>query len=69
MNPFQYERASDALGVVALLPQASTGAFSAGGTNLVDRFKLAERRPDPREEGAGLPYDQIEPLPDGGGRI
>ena len=30
MNPFRYERASDALGVVALLSQASTGAFSAG---------------------------------------
>ena len=44
MNPFRYERASDALGVIALLSQASTGTFIAGGTNLVDHVKLAERQ-------------------------
>ena len=69
MNPSRYERASDALGVVALLSQASAGAFIAGGTNLVDLFKLAERRPGLRVDSAHLPYDQIEPLPDGGVRI
>ena len=69
MNPFQYERASDALGVIALLSQASTGTFIAGGTNLVDHVKLAERRPDLLVDSARLPDDRIEPLPEGGVRI
>jgi len=55
--------------VVALLSQASAGAFTASGTSLVEHFELAERKPDLRVTGARLPYDQIEMLPDGGVRI
>jgi len=69
VNPSRYERASDALGVVALLSQASAGPFIAGGTNLVDHVKLAEWRPDLLVDSARLPDDRIEPLPEGGVRI
>jgi xanthine dehydrogenase YagS FAD-binding subunit len=64
MNAFPYEFASDAFGVIALLSQAPTGA-----TNPVDHVKLAERQPDQLVDSARRPYDQIEPLPDGGVRI
>src|SRR4051812_25368116 len=64
MNAFPYESASDAFGVIALLSQAPTGA-----TNPVDHVKLAERQPDQLVDSARRPYDQIEPLPDGGVRI
>ena len=70
MNPFRYWRASDALGVIALLSQVPTGALLAGTTNLVDHFKLAEWQSDLLVDIARLPLcDHIEPLPDGGVRI
>src|SRR5579859_7842362 len=69
MNPFRYERASDARGAIALLSEAPTGAFLAGGTNLVDHMKLGLRQPDLLVDITRLPFDQIEPLPDGGVRI
>ncbi len=55
VNPLRYERASDALGVIVLLSQASTGAFFADGTNLVDHLKLAKRQPDLPLDMARLP--------------
>ena len=69
MSPFRHERANDALGVIALLSSASTGAFIAAGTNLIDHVKLAERQPDLLVDSARLPYQQVEPLQDGGVRI
>jgi xanthine dehydrogenase YagS FAD-binding subunit len=69
MNPFRYERASDASSAVALLAQAPDGAFLAGGTNLVDYMRLGVRQPDLLVDITHLPYDRVEPLPGGGVRI
>src|SRR6202048_43631 len=69
MNPFRYERASDAPSAVALLAQEPGGVFLAGGTNLVDLMKLGVANPDLLIDVTRLPYDRIEPLPDGGVRI
>jgi xanthine dehydrogenase YagS FAD-binding subunit len=69
MNPFRYERASDAESAVALLAQEPGGVFLAGGTNLVDHLRLGVRQPDLLIDITHLPYDRIEPLPDGGVRI
>ena len=69
MNPFRYERASDAPAAVALLAQAPSGAFLGGGTNLVDLMKLGVAQPDVLVDITHLPYDHIEPLADGGVRI
>jgi len=69
MNPFRYERAQDASGAVALLAGAPNGVFLAGGTNLVDHLRLGVRHPDLLVDITRLPYDRIEPLPDGGVRI
>lgn len=69
MNPFRYERASDASAAVELVAPAPGSAFLAGGTNLVDLMKLGVVRPDTLVDISRLPYDRIEPLPDGGVRI
>ena len=69
MNPFRYERASDAASAVALLAQAPNGAFLGGGTNLVDHMKLGVAQPDLLVDVTRLPYDRIELLPDGVVRI
>jgi len=69
MNPFRYERASDASSAIALVAQAPNGVFLAGGTNLVDHMKLGVRQPDLLIDITHLPYDRVEPLPDGGVRI
>jgi xanthine dehydrogenase YagS FAD-binding subunit len=69
MNPFRYERASDAPAAVTLLAQAPTGVFLGGGTNLVDLMKLGVAQPDLLVDITHLPYDRIELLPDGGVRI
>ena len=69
MNPFRYERASDASSAVALLGQEPGGVFLAGGTNLVDHLKLGVSQPNMLVDITHLPYDRIDPLPDGGVRI
>src|SRR5437763_1995365 len=69
MKPFRYERASNASTAVAMLAQASTGAFLGGGTNLVDLMKLGVSKPEFPIDVAHLPYDRIELLPDGRIRI
>lgn len=69
MNPFRYERARDAESAVALLAQEPNGVFLAGGTNLVDHLRLGVRQPDLLVDISHLPFDRIEPLPDGGVRI
>ena len=65
MNPFRYERAADAQAAVAALAAAPNGAFLGGGTNLVDHMRLGVRQPDLLIDITHLPYDRIEPLPDG----
>jgi xanthine dehydrogenase YagS FAD-binding subunit len=69
MMPFTYERPSDAPAAVSLLAHAPAGVFLGGGTNLVDLMKLGVARPDLLVDVTHLPYDHIEPLPDGGLRI
>src|SRR5258708_17957051 len=69
MNPFRYERASDAASAVTLLAGAPNGIFLAGGTNLVDHMKLGVRQPDLLIDITHLPYDRVESLPGGGIRI
>ncbi len=69
MNPFRYERVSDASTAIAMLAQAPNGAFLGGGTNLVDLMKLGVARPELLVDVTHLPYDRIELLPDGGVRI
>src|SRR5437660_3341009 len=69
MNPFRYDRASDAAGAVALLAQSPHGAFLGGGTNLVDHMKLGVASPDLLVDITRLPFNRVEPLPGGGVRI
>src|SRR5258706_4775715 len=69
MNPFRYERAADAQAAVAALAAAPNGAFLGGGTNLVDHMRLGVAHPDLLIDTTHLPFDRIEPLPDGGLRI
>src|SRR5260370_39635908 len=69
MNPFRYERASDASSAVALLAENPNAAFLGGGTNLVDHMKLGVAQPELLVDVTHLPYDRIELLPDGGIRI
>jgi xanthine dehydrogenase YagS FAD-binding subunit len=69
MNPFNYQRASDASAAVTLVASTPESAFLAGGTNLVDLMKLGVVRPDMLVDISRLPYNRIESLPDGGVRI
>jgi xanthine dehydrogenase YagS FAD-binding subunit len=69
MNPFRYERASDASAAVAMIAQVPTGAFLGGGTNLVDLMKLGVAQPDLLVDVTRLPFNRIELLPGGGVRI
>jgi xanthine dehydrogenase YagS FAD-binding subunit len=69
MRPFDYQRAADVSGAVAMLAQAPHGAFLGGGTNLVDLMKLGVATPDTLVDVRRLTSDQIEDLPDGGVRI
>src|SRR2546421_5412568 len=69
MNPFRYERASDASTAVTMVTQAQTAAFLGGGTNLVDLMKLGVAQPEVLIDVSHLPYDHVELLPDGSVRI
>jgi xanthine dehydrogenase YagS FAD-binding subunit len=69
VRPFQYERAEDGPSAVATLARAPSAMFLAGGTNLVDLMKLGVATPELLVDVTQLPYDRIEPLPDGGLRI
>jgi xanthine dehydrogenase YagS FAD-binding subunit len=69
MTPFRYERVSDASAAVAALAAAPHAAFLGGGANLVDLMKLGVSTPDLLVDVARLPFDRVEPLPDGGVRI
>src|SRR5205807_2281433 len=69
MNPFRYERASDASMAIAMLAQAPSGAFLGGGTNLVDLMKFGVAQPEILIDVSHLPYNRVELLSDGTVRI
>jgi xanthine dehydrogenase YagS FAD-binding subunit len=67
--PFEYQRAEDAAGAVAVVAARPAAAFLAGGTNLVDHMKLGVASPDLLVDVTRLPFDRVEPMPGGGVRI
>jgi xanthine dehydrogenase YagS FAD-binding subunit len=69
VRPFDYRRAEDVAGAVAVLSANPEAAFLAGGTNLVDHLRLGVAAPDLLVDVTRLPLDRIEELPDGGVRI
>ncbi|OIK07466.1 FAD binding domain-containing protein [Streptomyces monashensis] len=69
MREFDYQRASDVAGAVALLGADPDTRFLGGGTNLVDLMKSGVERPARLVDIRELPLDEIEPTPDGGLRI
>ncbi|MEU9446703.1 xanthine dehydrogenase family protein subunit M [Streptomyces sp. NPDC048304] len=69
MREFDYRRASDVAGAVALLGADPDTRFLGGGTNLVDLMKAGVERPARLVDIRELPLDRIEPTPEGGLRI
>ncbi|GAB2688524.1 xanthine dehydrogenase family protein subunit M [Saccharopolyspora gloriosae] len=69
MNPFDYERATDAAGAVAAVAGNPRAMFLAGGTNLVDHLKLGVSAPELLVDVSRLPLDEVRELPDGGIRV
>jgi xanthine dehydrogenase YagS FAD-binding subunit len=69
MNPFSYQRASDAQSAVAAVADHPTASFLGGGTNLVDHMRLGVASPDLLVDITRLPFDRVEQLPGGGMRI
>ena len=69
MREFDYQRASDVAGAVALLGADPDTRFLGGGTNLVDLMKTGVERPARLIDIRELPLDEIESTPEGGLRI
>ena len=75
MHTFEYVRPKDAgaaIGVASKAKTAQQGAdvrFLAGGTTLIDLMKLDVEQPGKLVDVNRLPYDKIEPTPDGGLKI
>ncbi|MEU2297536.1 xanthine dehydrogenase family protein subunit M [Streptomyces antibioticus] len=69
MREFDYRRADDVPGAVALLDSDPDARCLAGGTNLVDLMKAGVERPGRLVDVRRLPLDRIEPTPSGGLRI
>jgi xanthine dehydrogenase YagS FAD-binding subunit len=69
MREFDYRRASDVAGAVALLGADPDTRFLGGGTNLVDLMKAGVERPARLVDIRELPLDEIESTPEGGLRI
>ncbi|OLZ74762.1 molybdopterin dehydrogenase [Streptomyces sp. IMTB 2501] len=69
MREFDYQRASDVAGAVALLGADPDTRFLGGGTNLVDLMKTGVERPTRLVDIRELPLDEIESTPGGGLRI
>ena len=63
MTPFDYQRATSAADAVARM--GKSGAFLAGGTNLVDHMRLGLRTPSLLVDISRLPLDQIRLNDDG----
>lgn len=69
MIPFDYTKAEDIAGAVALVSGSDRAEFLGGGTNLVDHMKLGIAEPELLVDVTTLPFDRVEALPDGGVRI
>jgi xanthine dehydrogenase YagS FAD-binding subunit len=65
MNPFTYERASDASAAIELAKDNAAARYLGGGTNLVDLMRETVERPEMLVDVTGLPHG-IEPRADGG---
>jgi xanthine dehydrogenase YagS FAD-binding subunit len=68
VKPFEYERAADATGAVALLEQDPAARFLGGGTNLVDLMRLGVETPALLVDVAHL-SDSVGETEQGGLRI
>ncbi|BFO19016.1 xanthine dehydrogenase family protein subunit M [Streptomyces sp. KM77-8] len=69
MREFDYRRADDVSGAVALLGADPEARYLGGGTNLVDLMKNGVERPARLVDVRTLPLDRIEPADGGGLRI
>ncbi|KUN09158.1 molybdopterin dehydrogenase [Streptomyces yokosukanensis] len=69
MREFEYQRAFDVAGAVALLGADPDTRFLGGGTNLVDLMKSGVERPARLVDIRELPLDEIQSAPDGSLRI
>ncbi|MFF7855296.1 FAD binding domain-containing protein [Streptomyces sp. NPDC007904] len=69
MREFDYRRAHDVSGAVALLGADPDARYLGGGTNLVDLMKAGVERPARLVDVRRLPLDRVEPARDGGLRI
>ncbi|MFH9937817.1 FAD binding domain-containing protein [Streptomyces murinus] len=69
MREFDYRRAGDVAGAVALLGADPDTRYLGGGTNLVDLMKTGVERPTRLIDIRELPLDRVESTPDGGLRI
>lgn len=65
MNPFDYQRATDAAGAVASIAAHPGAIFLAGGTNLVDHLKLGVAAPDLLIDISHLPLAMVDEDDDG----
>ena len=66
VKPFEYHRAVDVDGAVALVAANPDARYLAGGTNLVDLMKLGVERPDAAGGRVRLPLRDVTDAPDGG---
>jgi xanthine dehydrogenase YagS FAD-binding subunit len=69
VREFDYRRADDVSGAVALLDADPDARYLGGGTNLVDLMKNGVERPARLVDIRTLPLDRIEPADGGGLRI
>lgn len=69
MREFEYQRAHDVPGAVAVLGADPEARFLGGGTNLVDLMKAGVERPARLVDVRELPLDLVERTADGGLRI
>ncbi|WP_405884719.1 xanthine dehydrogenase family protein subunit M [Streptomyces sp. NBC_01384] len=69
MREFDYERAFDVSGAVALLGADPDARYLGGGTNLVDLMKSGVERPARLVDVRELPLDRVEVTEGGGLRI
>jgi xanthine dehydrogenase YagS FAD-binding subunit len=69
VREFDYRRAHDVSGAVALLGADPDARYLGGGTNLVDLMKAGVERPARLVDVRRLPLDRVEPARDGGLRI
>ncbi|WP_405773878.1 FAD binding domain-containing protein [Streptomyces sp. NBC_00859] len=69
MREFEYERARDVPGAVAVLGTDPEARYLGGGTNLVDLMKAGVERPARLVDVRALPLDRVELTSAGGLRI